>query len=320
MNSAMPQLDALVAEMDAKTKDACAVEPDELYRLRMGQLPNRAGSYGQYFSTWVVAHGMLRDYAMYTLYPLILLARNSEFTGEQIKTMLKTFDPPYTHYLRYSGFETLHKFSSTFLELLDIATSKDQILSMLMSLTRYVNQLSAWSHHYFPWMAGSNYAYKDHSTDGAPTSPSSPTISTVIEGFRIQLSWEPLGIKVSAVLANAENPELCEEFKQALPFRALQDHAVVTGQSMYAWAPMISVAPIRVVERISDAPIGRLRFSQLTGNKLIVQYGETSEDLCVPVLGSVVGEDLDAIREVGRYVWKSTFQSKELIWLSVSAG
>jgi len=83
---------------------------------------------------------------------------------------------------------------------------------------------------------------------------------------------------------------------------------------------MISVAPIRVVERISDAPTGRLRFSQLTGNKLIVQYGETSEDLRVPVLGSVVGEDLDGIREVGRYVWKSTFQSKELIWLSVSAG
>ena len=97
----------------------------------------------------------------------------------------------------------------------------------------------------------------------------------------------------------------------------LQDHAVVSGRSMYAWAPLVSVAPAPVTERICDAPAGRLRFSKATGMKLVVQYGPTTEPLTVPVLGTVGAGDLDILAKVGRAVWDSTYMTKEPIWLTV---
>ena len=87
---------------------------------------------------------------------------------------------------------------------------------------------------------------------------------------------------------------------------------------MYAWTPLVSTAAIRVRERICDAPVGRLRFSQSTGQKLIVQYGPTTEDLAQPVLGEIAGADADKLPEVGRRVWSSTYETKELIWLTVT--
>lgn len=85
---------------------------------------------------------------------------------------------------------------------------------------------------------------------------------------------------------------------------------------MYAWAPLVSVAPTPVTERICDAPPGRLRFSQATGNKLIVQYGPTTETLRGPVLGKVADEHIDRLPKVGQAVWESTFRTKDLIWIT----
>lgn len=50
-------------------------EPEEMRRLRTGTLENCAGSYGQYFGTWDIAHGMLRDFAFSALFPLLRIAR-----------------------------------------------------------------------------------------------------------------------------------------------------------------------------------------------------------------------------------------------------
>ncbi|MET8861161.1 hypothetical protein ABZW95_34060, partial [Streptomyces sp. NPDC004579] len=128
---------------------------------------------------------------------------------------------------------------------------------------------------------------------------------------------QPLGLTARAYVATDLNPQLASEFLEALPFTVLQDHAMVTGESMYAWTPLVSLAPTPVTERICDAPPGRLRYSQATGNKLVVQYGRTSETLSVPVLGNVELEDTDVLQKVGPAVWESTFRSKMPVWLTV---
>lgn len=92
---------------------------------------------------------------------------------------------------------------------------------------------------------------------------------------------------------------------------------MVTGDSMFAWAPMASTAPIHVKEEIRTAPLGRLRFSQRTGQKFIVQYGETKETIFAPVLGGVCEEDLGKLKTVGAAAWDATYRNKNLIWLSV---
>jgi hypothetical protein len=137
-------------------------------------------------------------------------------------------------------------------------------------------------------------------------------------GRLINIAWPSLDIKVVAELADEANPELCEEFWRALPFKVMQAHPVVSGESMYAWTPLVSTAPVHLKERIIDCPIGRLRFSQSTGNKLSVQYGQGLEPLYQPVLGQVLPEYLHLLPKAGKAVWESIFWTKEEIFLEVS--
>jgi hypothetical protein len=136
-------------------------------------------------------------------------------------------------------------------------------------------------------------------------------------GRRIDISWDPLDISVVAELADEVNPELCDDIWKNLPFTVLQSHPTVSGESVYAWAPMVSTAPVRHWEPINQAPAGRLRYSQATGNKLTVQYGKGLEPLSQPVVGTVQPEYLHLLPIMGRAVWESTFWTKQLIWLTV---
>ena len=70
----------------------------------------------------------------------------------------------------------------------------------------------------------------------------------------------------------------------ALPFESIMNNAVVTDGSMYCWVPMLSFAPIRHKERIDLAPVGRLRYSQNTGNKVIIQYDTCNEDIMLSLI------------------------------------
>ena len=136
-------------------------------------------------------------------------------------------------------------------------------------------------------------------------------------GRSIKISWPQLDVSVQATLADEQNPELCDDFWSVLPFQVLQEHPVVSGQSVYAWVPLVSTAPIRHRERIIDAPVGRLRYSQATGNKFTVQYGRGLEPLQQPVLGAVDPGSISQIGEVGRAIWQNTFWGKEEIYVVV---
>lgn len=135
---------------------------------------------------------------------------------------------------------------------------------------------------------------------------------------KILLEWPDLQLKAYATLAEDQNPELCEELLKALPMDSIMNNAVITDGSMYCWLPMLSFAPIRVKERIDLAPIGRLRFSQNTGNKLIVQYSACNEDILGAVLGMVDPEYLDVIRCVGAAASESIFMTKRELHVRIS--
>lgn len=138
-------------------------------------------------------------------------------------------------------------------------------------------------------------------------------------GRLIDISWPSLGVTVVAELNDERNPELCEEFWQHLPFKILQAHPVVSGASMYAWTPIVSSAPVHHREMITDCPVGRLRYSQSTGNKMSIQYGVGLEPLAQPVLGQVLEEYCHLLPDVGKAVWNNLFWQKDLIFVEVSA-
>ncbi|ONI83199.1 hypothetical protein ALI144C_17030 [Actinosynnema sp. ALI-1.44] len=302
-------------ELKDLTRKLMADEPSEILQLRSGSLTAAPGSYDQYFTTWDFANGIVRDYSM-NLYQLVRMAHDESLPVENVLTVFKTWDPIYSTFLGYSGFPMLAEYAARIREPVD---SREELVDRLTTFTEYVNRLTAWSHHYFPWHVGEHYRY-DAGELALREEYSPAPVAAERNGSRrvpIRLRWEPLGLEVDAELACDLNEQLCGDFIRSLPFTVLQDHAMVSGESMYAWAPLVSVAPTPVTERICDAPPGRLRFSQATGNKLIVQYGPTTETLSAPVLGQVVDKHVDRLPEVGKAVWESTFRSKELIWISV---
>jgi len=136
-------------------------------------------------------------------------------------------------------------------------------------------------------------------------------------GRLIDIAWPAVDVQVTAKLADDMNPELCDDFWAATPFRVLQSHPVVSGESVYAWAPLVSTAPVRRVMKISDCPVGSMRYSQATGNKFSVQYGRGLETTSQPVLGAVLPEFAHRLPTVGRAAWENTFWTKEFLWVEV---
>ncbi|MDQ0469897.1 hypothetical protein [Labrys wisconsinensis] len=311
-------LSEVVRAIREETDKIRAAEPEEVYKIRTGAMDNQAGTNGQYFTTWDFANGMIRDMSMYTWYHFVELAEDESFSLDQLCAVVNLFDHPYSNYLRYSGFPKLGGFALALRRHLPSAASRQDAVEAVRAMCAYTNLLSAWSFHYFPWNLGAGQF--GYAAPGEPL-PSLSDLSrrvAIRDGRRVRLTWKPLGITVEAILAVRENPDLCEDIVAALPFTILQDHAVVSGEAIYAWAPVVSTAPVQVKERQCDAPVGRIRFSQGTGNKLIIQYGAATEDIATPVLGEVVPEHKDRLVEVGRHVMKSTFETKEPIWLEVA--
>ena len=125
--------------------------------------------------------------------------------------------------------------------------------------------------------------------------------------------WPKVGAQVNVQLADNVNPELVQEVWRSLPFTCVQDHGVVTGKIMYCWIPLVSIAPVKRLDKHTDAPIGRVSYSQGTGNKIIIKYGECTEDIGAPVLGLVPEDDILTLEHVGRLAWESTYISKDIV-------
>jgi hypothetical protein len=128
------------------------------------------------------------------------------------------------------------------------------------------------------------------------------------------IEYPDLNITISALLLEDMNPELCEVIWSHLPLQCVQEHAVVSGGSLYCWTPIVTTAPVRTREKLADQPLGRVRYSQSTGNKLGMNYGPITEPLehCIPI-GQVIEEDLEKLKAVGKAVWDSAFYSKKII-------
>lgn len=136
-------------------------------------------------------------------------------------------------------------------------------------------------------------------------------------GRKIDVTWPELGITIVAELADELNPELCEEFWRDLPFRVMQAHPVVSGESLYAWTPTISTAPVRHTIKLSDCQPGDMRYSQKTGNKFSINYGRSTETLAQPILGKVLPEYLPLLPKVGKAIWNNLVFEKSHIFVEV---
>jgi hypothetical protein len=150
----MSDVTSLVRDMQQAFESVQESEPLELRALRTGQNELGPGCFGQYWSAWDFANGMIRDFAMYTVYPIHRLALSGEFSVEQLRAMLDVFHPPYSQYLGYSGYRTMQGFCERLREVAKDIEDVDEFIEIYELFLKYVNKLSAWSYHYFTWDIG----------------------------------------------------------------------------------------------------------------------------------------------------------------------
>lgn len=129
----------------------------------------------------------------------------------------------------------------------------------------------------------------------------------------IEIEWPSLNARITATLLDNKNPELCDDLWNNLPFKTLQEHGVITGQIIYCWTPIISVCPYHYAEKYTEAPEGRVFYSQQTGNKIVIKYGDCSEDLSQSVIAQINPEDMEILKRVGHQIWDSLFYTKKKI-------
>jgi hypothetical protein len=134
------------------------------------------------------------------------------------------------------------------------------------------------------------------------------------------IEWPDLKIKVEAVLEDRRNAALISEIWNHLPMTSIQEHAMVTGKSMYCWVPMLSFAEIPFQMMIKETPPGVVSYSQKTGNKMIVRYGKVTEDLMTPIVGFVREEQVNLLEKVGKAVWNTYSTDKKLIIVEFTKG
>ena len=105
-----------------------------------------------------------------------------------------------------------------------------------------------------------------------------------------------------------------------LPMTSIQEHAMVTGKSMYCWAPMLSLADIPFPMMIKEARPGVVSYSQKTGNKLVVRYGKVTEDLMNPIVGFIDPKDVPLLDQADKTVWDSYSGDKKPIVVKFTKG
>ncbi|KAM0671078.1 hypothetical protein ACQRIU_001473 [Beauveria bassiana] len=131
---------------------------------------------------------------------------------------------------------------------------------------------------------------------------------------RINICWPQLNITVTAEMRHDVNPALVDLLYENLPYRSLQNHALVSGDHLYHLVPteklIYTKADFKVPDRTTE-PDGTVFLSGL--QHLAVKYGPLTEYLPAAPCGNIVPEDMDKLRTAGRGIWKACNETKQVI-------
>ena len=133
---------------------------------------------------------------------------------------------------------------------------------------------------------------------------------------QIEIEWLPLGISVTADLDDgpgARNPTLVDLLWAKLPYRSLQNHALVSGNHLYHLVPhpeLIYTEPSTREDR-TLSPDGTVFLSQL--QHVGIKYGPLTEYLSASAIGAVQATDLADLRDVGRACWEAAYRTKQVL-------
>ncbi|KAK9698857.1 hypothetical protein RND81_08G136300 [Saponaria officinalis] len=141
----------LIEAIIAATEAILAQEPEGVHDLRTGKL--KIGTMNQYYTTWDFANSLIRDLSM-TWFSLLRTFEDPKFSLDQCCALVERFDYATSNFLRYSGFPEMGGFAANLSKHLPNASSRDEAVEAVRAFLKYLNILTAWSFHYFPWNIG----------------------------------------------------------------------------------------------------------------------------------------------------------------------
>lgn len=131
---------------------------------------------------------------------------------------------------------------------------------------------------------------------------------------RIVVEWVQLERKISVQLDPVRNRALTDLFLKHLPYKVIQNHALVSGDHLYHTCPIIDLVHAKADYIEPDrtiTPNGTVFLSHLV--HFGMKYGELTEYLPAAPVGKVIDEDLPILKEVGSALWEATYVSKKTI-------
>ena len=131
-------------------------------------------------------------------------------------------------------------------------------------------------------------------------------------GRIVKVSWPETDYSATIELEDNLNQELCDDLWDNLPFESVQEHGMVNPNIIYCWVPTVNFSKVGYAQLHSESPVGRVSYSQGTGNKVIIKYGACTEDCPAPVLGFVPEEHHETIKKVGRIIGDHYFHEKKI--------
>jgi len=147
-------IEAFLAEIEAKTDAIWMEEPTDLVRLRSGIVDSGAGSYDHVFMTLLFVQSETRGVAMNACQAILTCAADEAFNLHQLKVAARAHMTGRSGLLDYMGLHELGGLFRIFLTALDDFRSKEDFVRGLQALKTYGVRMHMWTLWSFPWHVG----------------------------------------------------------------------------------------------------------------------------------------------------------------------
>jgi len=149
-------------EIQEATQEIWLEEPIELKKLRLGIVDNEAGTYGQYFTTWVMVDGDLRSLAKLLVGGLAKATKLESLSLNQLKDLVGVFLPVGTPlFLGYCGLKSVERFTEEIRAVLPTIETRDQFRELFSTFSLYLIRMTVWLENFFPWELGYLFPQRD---------------------------------------------------------------------------------------------------------------------------------------------------------------
>jgi hypothetical protein len=128
---------------------------------------------------------------------------------------------------------------------------------------------------------------------------------------RFEMYWPDFGSVISVDLLDEENPGLCEEFWQRLPFKTLMTSSMSAGEMLKVplTFTLSAVTDTQKLHFFPEAASGTI-FSYSLG--LLIKVGIVAEPFYIPRLGTMRPEELAKFKPIATRLREAYFFTKEV--------